>query len=109
MCQNVFRYSEINKDLLYGLSSLLISYKVGTNGREQAYRNFITQYVNGNVEELIQFMNRELLGSMIMQYVAIKYLLKCLWKRESNIKFYFNIVFNIKSLIGSYLSSNIRR
>lgn len=35
---------------------------MGTNGREQAYRNFITQYVNGNVEELIQFMNRELLG-----------------------------------------------
>ncbi|HCD4709551.1 TPA: hypothetical protein NBR53_002803, partial [Staphylococcus aureus] len=60
--KNVFRYSEINKDFVYGLSSLLISYKVGTNGREQAYRNFITQYVNGNVEELIQFMNRELLG-----------------------------------------------
>ncbi|WP_225995485.1 hypothetical protein [Staphylococcus argenteus] len=38
--KNVFRYSEINKDFVYGLSSLLISYKVGTNGREQAYRNF---------------------------------------------------------------------
>ncbi|MGC9678468.1 hypothetical protein ACOP1M_12775 [Staphylococcus warneri] len=59
--KNVLRYSEINKDFIYGLSSLLISYKVDTNGREQAYRNFITQYVNGNVEELIQFMNRELL------------------------------------------------
>ncbi|UZW86869.1 hypothetical protein LE164_12790 (plasmid) [Staphylococcus lugdunensis] len=60
--KNVLRYSEIDKDFIYGLKNLLISYKVGTNGREQAYRNFIAQYVNGNEEELVQFMTQELLG-----------------------------------------------
>ncbi|WP_289415216.1 hypothetical protein [Staphylococcus warneri] len=60
--ENVLRYPEIDKDFIYDLKNLLVSYKVGANGREQAYRNFIGGYVNGNIEELVQFMTQELLG-----------------------------------------------
>lgn len=55
-------YMDVSSEFIIDLHKLLTTYKVGDVGRESAYRKFLTQHVNGNIEDIVGFMNSELLG-----------------------------------------------
>lgn len=47
---------------LSNLHRLLSSYKQSDVDRRRAYRNFLSEYVNGSIEKTFDLMNTELLG-----------------------------------------------
>lgn len=55
-------YMDVSSEFIIDLHKLLSTYKVGDVDRESAYRTFLTQHVNGNIEDIVEFMNSELLG-----------------------------------------------
>lgn len=55
-------FEVVNEDFILNLHKLLTTYKVGDVDRKVAYRNFLTQHVNGNIENIVEFMSSELLG-----------------------------------------------
>lgn len=62
--EKTLNFRDVNKDFISGMHNLLLSYKIGTNGRESAYRNFISQFVDENesIDSTIDLVNHELIG-----------------------------------------------
>lgn len=55
-------FEVVNEEFVLNLHKLLSSYKKGDVDRRQAYRNFLSEYVNGSIEKPFDLMNTELLG-----------------------------------------------
>lgn len=56
------KFEVVNEDFILNLHKLLSSYKQGDIDRRRAYRNFLSEYVNGSIEKPFDLMNTELLG-----------------------------------------------
>lgn len=52
--------NDIDKSFIIGIHSLLKEYKSGTPGKINAYKGFLLKYVDGDVEDLLDYMERDL-------------------------------------------------
>lgn len=55
--ENTLNMSNMNKEFIVGIHELLISYQSASIGSSEAYREFLSKYVRGNIEKLVHFMN----------------------------------------------------
>lgn len=59
--EKTLSYTDIDKEFILNLHDLLISYKSVSYDHNFAYRNFLSKYVDGNIENIIAFINSDLL------------------------------------------------
>ena len=59
--EKTLSYTDIDKEFILNLHDLLISYKSVSYDHNIAYRNFLSKYVDGNIENIIAFINSDLL------------------------------------------------
>ncbi|MDW4330450.1 MULTISPECIES: hypothetical protein [Staphylococcus] len=55
------KFEDVNEDFILNLHKLLSSYKQGDIDRRRAYRNFLSEYINGSIEKTFDLMDTELL------------------------------------------------
>ncbi|MCG1301841.1 hypothetical protein K4T52_10895 [Staphylococcus epidermidis] len=73
--EKTLSHTDIDKEFILNLHDLLISYKSGSYDRNSAYRNFLSKYVDGNIENLIAFINSNLLPEYEYSITHPKYII----------------------------------
>lgn len=60
--QNTMKYTDVDEDFISELHNLLIDNTNNLTDREVDIKNLLYKYVDGNIDRLFHFMNRELFG-----------------------------------------------
>jgi|SRR5699024_808708 len=60
--EDTLKHPKVDKDFIFGLHALLITYKSGDPQRRIAFKTFLAENAVGDIEYLFNFMNSELYG-----------------------------------------------
>ncbi|MBX8993837.1 MULTISPECIES: hypothetical protein [Staphylococcus] len=76
-CVNeMLNISEIDRNFILGLHNLLKSYKEAEPGRDEAYYDFLSENVEGNIKDLKEFMDSNLLAEYDHAITHPKYIIR---------------------------------